>query len=273
MFLTGNLKQRRKVSLSFLQNFNNITIPQDFFSILDDIRYGLYPRLFTESEYKELTAQPSIKSITSSTCLEFVKQQKQIIDIRSSLLNINNVFLNDLNDRKDLPVSTIILPSFEEECIGKNDEGFRESVATSNTTLDDNLVKELYETRRINSGECYVNQTDDESMMIELNLRFKFDDNSQRSLQCYFPNNFFLLLENFEDLTKEFNIKNSNFLLNDASKIDLSEIEEKTTFLNKIENICHHLTNELVDFGLVSFHDQMTIKELFFSTIKKSLIF
>jgi len=133
-------------------------------------------------------------------------------------------------------VSTIILPSFEEECIGKNDEGFRESVATSNTTLDDNLVKELYETRRINSGECYVNQTDDESMMIELNLRFKFDDNSQRSLQCYFPNNFFLLLENFEDLTKEFNIKNSNFLLNDASKIDLSEIEEKTTFLNKIEN-------------------------------------
>ena len=35
-------KDKRKVSLSFLSSFNNLTLPQNFFSILDDIRFGLY---------------------------------------------------------------------------------------------------------------------------------------------------------------------------------------------------------------------------------------
>jgi len=39
-------KEKRKVSLTFLSSFNNLTLPQNFFAILDDIRYGLYPRIF-----------------------------------------------------------------------------------------------------------------------------------------------------------------------------------------------------------------------------------
>lgn len=39
-------KEKRKVSLTFLSNFNNLTLPPNFFAILDDIRYGLYPRIF-----------------------------------------------------------------------------------------------------------------------------------------------------------------------------------------------------------------------------------
>ena len=133
---SGFLKQRRKVSLSFLTNFNNITIPQDFFTILDDIRVGLYPRLFNESEYKELTATPSIKSLASSTCLEFIMQQKQIIDIRSSLLNINNTFLNDNSERnREHPLSTIVLPSFDEDTLNADsNEVYYESDRNLNDT-------------------------------------------------------------------------------------------------------------------------------------------
>lgn len=262
---TGLLKQRRKVSLSFLSNFNNITIPQDFFSILDDIRYGLYPRLFTESEYKELNT-PGIKSITSSTCLEFVMQQKQIIDIRSSLLNINNNFLNDPNERKDL--ATIVLPSYDEECLNKIDE-IESSKAQCSKGLNNDLVKEFCEPRRISSEECFVKVKDDESQMIELNLRFRFDDDSQRNLQCYFPDNFFLLLENFEDLRKEFDIDNAD--LREASPVTEKSDKDIRTFEKKIENICQTLSNELVDYGLVNFDDKSTINELFFSAIKRHI--
>ncbi len=37
-------KDKRKVSLSFLSSFNNLTLPQNFFSILDDIRFGLFKK-------------------------------------------------------------------------------------------------------------------------------------------------------------------------------------------------------------------------------------
>lgn len=253
------------MSLSFLSNFNNITIPQDFFSILDDIRYGLYPRLFTESEYKELNT-PGIKSITSSTCLEFVMQQKQIIDIRSSLLNINNNFLNDPNERKDL--ATIVLPSYDEECLNKIDE-IESSKAQCSKGLNNDLVKEFCEPRRISSEECFVKVKDDESQMIELNLRFRFDDDSQRNLQCYFPDHFFLLLENFEDLRKEFDIDNAD--LREASPVTEKSDKDIRTFEKKIENICQTLSNELVDYGLVNFDDKSTINELFFSAIKRHI--
>ncbi len=174
---------------------------------------------------------------------------------------------NDFNDRKDISSSSSVLPSFEEE---SQLQKCNEIYLINKKSLDDNLVKELYETRRINCGECFVNQKDDDPMMIELNLRFKFDDNSQRSLQCYFPNNFFLLLENFEDVTKEFDFKKSNLIKdNNVTQSDLKIIEQNTSFLDKIENVCLHLTSELVDFGLVNVNDQMTINELFLSTIKK----
>lgn len=41
-----NRELSRKVSLTFLTNVHDLKIPQDFFSILEDIRSGLYPRLF-----------------------------------------------------------------------------------------------------------------------------------------------------------------------------------------------------------------------------------
>ena len=45
-------KEKRKVSLTFLSSFTNLTLPQNFFAILDDIRYGLYPRIFKVYLYR-----------------------------------------------------------------------------------------------------------------------------------------------------------------------------------------------------------------------------
>ena len=232
---SGTLKQRRKVSLSFLTNFNNITIPQDFFSILGDIRYGLYPRLFTEIDYKELSKTPIIKTITSSSCLEFIMQQKQIIDIRSSLLNINNVFLNDINERKDHSVSTIVLPSLDSEICNKNDETFCDN---NTSRLDNNLVKELIETRRISSEICTVNIKDEETQVIELNLTVRFDDNSQRYLQCYFPNNFFVLIENFEG-NFEFSPLSTIHKAKKETIVKYLGLKKTEVTLNYPKNVCH----------------------------------
>lgn len=212
-------------------------------------------------------------------------QQKQIIDIRSSLLNINNTFLNDNADRnREHSLSTIVLPSFDEDTLNashmndiyyesernidmKNAEADSPPLlpvqGTAKATLDNDLVKEFTESRRIESKNCSVCIKEDESQKIEINLNVRFEDNSQRILQCMFPNNFFLLLENYEDLTREFDIGNSDSPLNSSTVSS-----EATNFEQKIENICLHLTNELVDYGLLNKDDQMTIHDLFINTIK-----
>ena len=63
-------------------------------------------------------------------------QQKQIIDIRSSLLNINNTFLNDNSERnREHPLSTIVLPSFDEDTLNADsNEVYYESDRNLNDT-------------------------------------------------------------------------------------------------------------------------------------------
>jgi len=148
-------------------------------------------------------------------------------------------------------------------CISENSSP---NVTASKLALDDDLVKELVESRRIESKTCSVCIKDDEARKIEINLSVRFEDNSQRLLQCLFPNNFFLLLENYEDLTKEFDIGNADSPLSSSALYN-----ETTNFEQKIENICLHLANELVDYGLLNRDDHMTIHDLFISTIKAFL--
>ena len=235
------------MSLSFLTNMSNLAIPQDFFSILDDIRYGLYPRLFNESEYKDLIVTPHIRSISSNTCLEFMLQQKQLIDRRSSLFNNNNGSLGETS--KEYSSCTKLLSLFNE---AKNEDECGDS-----SRLDNSSVRELIETRRISAEACTLHIINDAAQKIELNLKLKFSDNLERSLQCFFPSNFFVLVDNFEMVRKEF------YLPDNADSAP-----DSTSFVKKLENICAHLANELVDYGLLNQHDQCLIQELFIKTIK-----
>jgi hypothetical protein len=76
-----NRKYSRKVSLTFLTNVNDLKIPQDFFVILEDIRAGLYPRLFKDTE--NLSSES--RSIPSAQYIDFVIHHKKLIDRRASL--------------------------------------------------------------------------------------------------------------------------------------------------------------------------------------------
>ncbi len=250
------MRDRRKVSLSFLTTFNNLTIPQDFFSTLDDIRFGLYPRLFKECpDFTNLvTSTPKFRSISSSTCLEFVLQQKQLIDNRSCLLNLNNSSNDDINNKKE-----------DNNSSNNNNNKSINNINNNITMLDDNLVKELTEFRRINSEICTISFKEDETKMIELNLKLKFEDNLQRNLQCFFPNHFFLSFKNLQELKKEFNINHNNNNMNNNNNLIKNESDSLESV---IYDICFHLSNELVDYGLINNSDQTLIQELFYKSIK-----
>lgn len=71
----------------------------------------------------------------------------------------------------------------------------------------------------------------------------------------------------FLDLTKEFDINNTDPVFKSGNEMD-QETAIIVSFEQKIANICLHLTNELVDYGLVNEKDHMTIHELFIRTIK-----
>ena len=51
----------------------------------------------------------------------------------------------------------------------------------------------------------------------------------------------------------------SNFIFNNEAHIELEL---------KIENICTHLANELIEFGLINSKDHNLISDLLFKTIK-----
>jgi len=87
---------QRKESLSFLTNDTNLTLPRNFYGILEDIRYGLYPRLFklecelVENASKELSHE-SLRHISSNSCVDYLLQQ--VVNRRSSLS-----YLTSLNE-------------------------------------------------------------------------------------------------------------------------------------------------------------------------------
>ena len=50
------------------------------------------------------------------------------------------------------------------------------------------------------------------------------------------------------------------------------EASDETPLEGKIENICIHLANELIDYGLINYNDHDLISKLFLSTIKENLM-
>ena len=95
-------------------------------------------------------------------------------------------------------------------------------------------------------------------------------------LECNFPMKF---LEYFQvdycnlDSTNQGRMNTNNLFMND--ELDLfssANVSEEQSLENKIMNICNHLSNELIDFGLINQLDHSVVAELLFDTINKSLI-
>jgi hypothetical protein len=168
--------ERRKVSLTFLTNCNNLKIPQDFFNILEDIRSGLYPRLFSKDNCDLKDASTvNLRAIAPSTCLDFVIEQKKIIDRRSSM-----------NDMELLSTRRSFLKPSE-----SGDGAIKEE---SNNQSPDKIVNPSFkyplELRRLVSETCTLKLSESDPNMIELNVYLKFNDGLTRQLQSYFPMEF-----------------------------------------------------------------------------------
>lgn len=237
--LPKNGIDKRKVSLTFLTNYNDLKIPHHFFSILEDIRTGLYPRLFKEIDSNDL----NLDMISSSTCLDFVIQQKNLIDKRS----------DDIDRRSSVPNGFLMTRNNSD---GRNKTP---SELNSNKTMH-------VELRRLASEDCSIKIVS--GNMIELRLSLKFQDDVYRTLRSYFPEEFLNYLKD------NFSIKNEsmdlNFLKNPFG-FDDTAIYNERPLEEKIENVCNHLANELIDFGLINKLDHDLVSELFGKTIKEYL--
>lgn len=272
----SNYSERRKVSLSFLTNCNHLNIPQHFFGILEDIRSGLHPRLFKDTQEYSLS-NSNLKDLSSSSCLDFVIQHKQILDRRSSIsaFNSNNIngavnpgesfaLSNSNNNNSSSNINTINNNSRSTLIrVNSNDldiNNDNENKINNNINISQNLVKHPIETRRLISESCYINNIEKNESMIQLNLTINFNDNSTcRMLKCYFPQDILNYFKEHSDLNNNDNMSNIPFLIYNPLE-------------NKIENICKHLTNELIDFGLINFRDHNLIADLLLKTIKDYVV-
>lgn len=291
---------RRKVSLTFLTNYHNLKIPQDFFSLLEDIRSGLYPRLFKDNlDLKEATSS-NLRSIAPSTCIDFVIQAKQIIDRRTSSVGMitEPELSSSVNARKSVFKSSENLlangNSVSSDQLGSSDDTFMNESGGGGVSSDSppqsSIIKYPIENRRLTSESCQVKISENDSSMIQLSLELKFNDGLSRSLHSYFP------IEFLDYLKHDYDQESEVFQVGFEMPPEFRKIRSGSTFIGpdlmaaldpfsdennnnsntaslhiKVDNICTHLTNELVDNGLINFKDHHLIFDLFAKTIKEYL--
>jgi hypothetical protein len=229
--------ERRKVSLTFLTNCN-LKIPHHFFFILEEIRSGLYPRLFKTEMIQNLN------TINFKTIQQ--QQQQQIGESKSS-----SAFFSSSNANNEPTEKAIGL--YSEGAMVQNQE--EENIHQIDND-EENLTNGPYEIRRLTSENCTIKKCENESNKIELSLDFKFSDNFHRLLNCFFP----------IDFVNYFDVEQSMFKFG-----NLINIFDESPYETKIENICIHLANELIDFGLINPKDRFLITDLIFRTMKEYL--
>ncbi|RNA20812.1 hypothetical protein BpHYR1_007305 [Brachionus plicatilis] len=243
----SGFSEKRKVSLTFLTQYANLKIPQDFFGILEDIRSGLYPRLFRNKE--RLTSSSSsykLRSVSSTSCLDFVIQQKQIIDRRSSCM-IGYERSGSTN------------------CLDMIDNC--EQVAKE----DPSLFKYPIETRRVRQEECNIKILDYDSQ-VQFTVDLVFDDRLSRSLTSVFPVSFLNYFKPETDANLSAKIFSLGPNQDEFLNLICSSTDNEYTFDSKLENISIHLANELIDQGLINPNDHGLIADLFIRTIKEFVV-
>lgn len=243
----GNFTEKRKVSLTFLTQYTNLKIPQDFFGILEDIRSGIYPRLFRNKE--RLTSSSSnykLRAVSSSSCLDFVIQQKQIIDRRSSFIAGYE-------------------RSGSTNCLNMVENG--DLLAKE----DPNLFKYPIETRRIKQEGCSIKILDYESQ-IQLTVDLVFDDKLSRSLKSVFPISFLNYFKPESDFDIRSKLYQRESIQDEFLNLIYKSSDNEFTFESKLENISTHLANELIDQGLINPNDHGLIADLLIKTIKEFVI-
>lgn len=233
--LTPKSTKDRKVSLTFLTGYQNLKIPHHFFAILEDIRSGLYPRLFKEPIQPANFQDDSI----ISTHLDFVLKQSHFID---------------LDRRLSVPLPTT-------------------DIDIELSPPQQSSISKVHETRRLASETCTINTKTTHGFMIELELTLKFQDDVCRTLRAYFPEEFLEYFQKNISINQQINneiteLREDNLIFLNENKIEFTAFCATTNFDDKCENICEHLAKELIEFGLINNNDCKIVVELFAKTIR-----
>ena len=124
------------------------------------------------------------------------------------------------------------------------------------------------EIRRLAAEDCSIKKVS--GNMIELRLNLKFQDEVFRTLCSYFPEDFLNYLKDNQNMMVSESV-NLNFLKNPID-FDFTTSYDERSIEEKILNISIHLSNELIDFGLINSLDHNLISDLFSKTIKDYLL-
>lgn len=149
---------------------------------------------------------------------------------------------------------------------------FYESNAYTDKYLNKSKNNEYVEEKRIESGTCSIRK-EKQVNEIELSLTLYFVDNFTRKLECKFDCEFLDIFQidycqNSHDSVQA----KSNNILN-KSYLDEQSLyfKDEQSIECKINNICVHLTNELLDYGLINELDHSFVSQMLFKTIISSI--
>jgi hypothetical protein len=223
----------RKVSLNSLAN--TINLPKDFFGILEDIKLGCYPRLYSHYINNLNASVNLLKNIPSSNSINKVFNQ------------FNNNNSNNFNYRRpsNLNLSCSNNGSNTNLCSNsiKKENWNNDNVFNLTNDTCEQVTDNQYnpETRRIKSENCTLSKCLKNSDFHQLVLKLKFDDDFCRTLECT------------------------------LSSVDLclSNIFDKKEVQTKLYEFCLILANELIDFGLINDKDKEILTDILVKTLVK----
>jgi serine/threonine protein kinase len=172
----SHILAKRKVSLTFLSDDSDFKLPRDFFSILEDIRSGLYPRLLKEDN------EETIQSIEKESYMDFLIKHHMT---NCSFNNNNNKQVKNASPSKDAPIKIIQLDDNKIEKRSLIIENCRCSV-----TKTVNPLKQQVHSNN-NSPEVMQQQQqqhqqgeDDDFENLKLSLQLQFSDKFVRYVEC-----------------------------------------------------------------------------------------
>jgi hypothetical protein len=135
-------------------------------------------------------------------------------------------------------------------------------------------AKEYIEEKRIETATCSI-QKEKQVNEIQLSLTLNFTGNFIRKLECKFDCEFLDIfqIDYCQSSSTDYNhVKSNNILSRSSSKDEhLLYFKDEQSLESKLNNICVHLTNELLDYGLINELDHNFVSQMLLKTIISSI--
>ena len=219
-------------------------------------------------------------SLSSNASLNNLLQRRQYIDRRCSILEMNNYLFSksDINESNYVffnnnDANDVFLES-NEKCLNNNNYNNNNNNNNNNNSSSKKQDQEYSEEKRIETGTCSIRK-EKQANEIELSLTLNFTGNFVRKLECKFDCEFLDIfqIDYCQNSSADHNHVKSNNILNRSSLKNehLLYFKDEQSLESKINNICVHLTNELLDYGLINELDHNFVSQMLLKTIISSI--